>query len=193
MRPLPAILVLAAGESRRMRGDDKLLQEVDGTPLILRAVRAACAVSPEVLVALPPASPRRLWLTDTPARLIDVAARAMSASIAAGVAQCRRDGLMIHLADMPEIGAAEMQALVDAWARTDVPILRAATEDGTPGQPVIFAREMFPALARLTGDAGARSLLEEAGYATHPLPGQAARIDLDTPEAWAEWRRRTGR
>ncbi|MEL6586700.1 MAG: NTP transferase domain-containing protein, partial [Pseudomonadota bacterium] len=65
MRPCPAILILAAGASSRMRGRDKLLEEIDGTPLILRAVRAACAVSAEVVVALPKGDrTRSAWLTD---------------------------------------------------------------------------------------------------------------------------------
>jgi CTP:molybdopterin cytidylyltransferase MocA len=186
-RPAPAILILAAGASTRMRGADKLLQEVDGTPLILRAVRAACAVSPEIIVALPPASPRRAWLTDLPARLIEVPDRAMSASIRAGVAACAADALLIHLADMPEIGAAELGALAEAWRATDASILRAGTQDGRPGQPVIFACDHFPALEALTGDEGARPLLRGRDVPLHPLPGEAARIDLDTPEDWAAW------
>ncbi|MEM7644998.1 MAG: nucleotidyltransferase family protein [Pseudomonadota bacterium] len=187
MRPIPAILILAAGASARMRGADKLLQDIDGTPLILRATRAACAVSPEVIVALPPASPRRLWLTDTPARLIEVEDRAMSASIRAGLAACTRDALMIHLADMPEIGAAEMQMLADAWTTSKSRTARAATEDGRPGQPVIFARPLFPALAELTGDTGAKPLLRKESPDVIRLPGQAAITDLDTPESWAAW------
>ncbi|MEM8852000.1 MAG: nucleotidyltransferase family protein [Pseudomonadota bacterium] len=193
MRSLPAILILAAGASSRMRGEDKLLQEIDGTPLILRATRAACAVSPDVLVALPPASPRRLWLTDTPARLIEVEDRALSASIRAGVAACTRDALMIHLADMPEIGAPELQMLAQAWAASAAPILRAGTQDGIPGQPVIFARALFSDLARLTGDEGAKPILQTKTPDLVRLAGQAARTDLDTPEDWADWRARTGR
>ncbi|MFO6463274.1 NTP transferase domain-containing protein [Jannaschia sp. KMU-145] len=189
MRPIPAILVLAAGASSRMRGADKLLEEVDGTPLVLRAVRAACAVSPEVIVALPAGdTQRRAWLGDTPARLVDVVDRAMSASIRAGVAEVTAGALLIHLADMPEIDPVALQAVVDAWRGCDASILRATAADGTPGQPVVFGRDHFAALARLTGDRGARALLTEAGIATVALPGRAALTDLDTPEDWADWR-----
>ena len=190
MRPPPAILVLAAGASSRMRGADKLLEEIDGTPLVLRAVRAACAAASEVLVALPPDSPRRAWLTDLPARVLEVEDRAMSASIRAGVAACRADALTIHLADMPEIGAAELGLVVSTWRSTDASILRATSADGMPGQPVTFARTQFPALAALSGDVGARSLLDEARMTHIALPGEAAVTDLDTPEAWTAWRRK---
>lgn len=188
MRLAPAILILAAGASTRMRGDDKLLQEIDGTPLILRAVRAALGVAAEVIVALPPASPRRAWLGDTAARVIEVPERAMSASIRAGVAACRSDAVLIHLADMPEIDATALAQLSTAWANGTAPILRATDADGTPGQPVVFDRSLFPALSEVQGDAGAREIIARHTPDTCALPGRAATTDLDTPEAWAAWR-----
>ncbi|MCK0166489.1 nucleotidyltransferase family protein [Jannaschia sp. S6380] len=190
MRPTPAILILAAGASSRMRGDDKLLQEVDGTPLLLRAVRAACAVSDEVIVTLPRNSPRRAWLGDTPARLVELDAGAMSASIRAGVAACRAEAVLIHLADMPEIDAAAFDALATAWRNSDATILRATDADGRPGQPVVFDRTHFGALSDLSGDTGAKPILARHRVATLALPGRAATTDLDTPEDWAAWRAR---
>lgn len=171
-----------------MRGSDKLLQEIDGTPLILRAVRAALGVTGDVLVSLPPASPRRAWLGDTAARLLEVPERAMSASIRAGVAACAADALLIHLADMPEIDAAALARLSAAWTTGTAPLLRATDADGTPGQPVVFHRDMFDALSRLSGDTGARALLDRTDWEACALPGRAANTDLDTPEAWAAWR-----
>ncbi len=188
LRPPPAILVLAAGASTRMRGADKLLEEIDGTPLILRAVRAATGAASEVLVALPPASERRAWLGDTGARLLEVAERAMSASIRAGVEVCRADALLIHLADMPEIDCHMIGRLCDAWMQCTAPILRATAVDGTPGHPVIFDRAHFPTLMALRGDGGARDVMAGAEVETCALPGRAAIVDLDTPEAWAAWR-----
>lgn len=189
MRPAPAILVLAAGQSRRMRGGDKLLEEVGGTPLILRAVRAACATSAEVIVALPQGDTRRrAWLGDTPARLIEVAEVAMSASIRAGVSACRGDAVMLHLADMPEVGAAEMWTLTQAWQAGQAPVLQATDADGTPGQPVVFDRSLFAEVLALEGDQGARSVVKRHAVERVALPGRAATTDLDTPEAWAAWR-----
>ncbi|UWQ20309.1 NTP transferase domain-containing protein [Jannaschia sp. W003] len=189
MRPPPAILVLAAGASRRMRGGDKLLETVDGAPLVLRAARAALGVAAEVMVALPEGDrDRSAWLGDLAVRRLAVAERSMSASIRAGVAACRSDALMIHLADMPEIGAGELWQLSEAWRASDAPILRAGAEDGTPGHPAVFARSLFPELLALRGDRGARAVVETHPCAVHPLPGRAALTDLDTPEDWARWR-----
>ena len=193
MRPTPAIVVLAAGASSRMSGRDKLLETIDGTPLILRAVRAACAVADEVVVVLPEGDASRdAWLGDLPARWVRVGARAMSASIAAGVGAVHAEAAMLHLADMPEIGADEMAAVAEAWRAGDADVLRATAADGTPGHPVVFARALFAELTALNGDVGARAILDRHPAETVALPGARATLDLDTPDAWAEWRARTG-
>lgn len=46
------VLILAAGQSRRMRGADKLMQDVDGKPLLRRQIEIAAPIGP-VYVALP--------------------------------------------------------------------------------------------------------------------------------------------
>jgi CTP:molybdopterin cytidylyltransferase MocA len=193
VRPPPAILVLAAGSSSRMRGRDKLLETIGGEPLILRAARAACRAAQEVIVALPADDRARgAWLTDLPLRVVRVEERAMSASLRAGVGACGAEALTVHLADMPEIGARELAAQAAAWARGGAPILQATSADGRPGQPVTFARELFPEILSLRGDGGARSLLLRHPVERHALEGRAALTDLDTPEDWAAWRAAAG-
>jgi CTP:molybdopterin cytidylyltransferase MocA len=176
-----------------MRGADKLLETVEGEPLVLRAARAACRAAEEAIVVIPDGgTARAAWLVDLPLRVLPVGERAMSASLRAGIAACRSDAATIHLADMPEIGAAELEAQAAAWAECDAPILQATAADGRPGQPVTFARSVFPEILRLRGDGGARPLLDRHPVAWHPLRGEAALIDLDTPEEWAAWRAASG-
>ena len=90
-------------------------------------------------------------------------ARAVQASAAA-------DGWIVALADMPEIQAATIaavrQALEDG-ALTAAPYYR-----GRRGHPVGFAAACGAELAALTGDDGARAVLER-----HP----PVRIDVDDP------------
>ena len=59
-----AILILAAGSSSRMRGGDKLLEEVAGMPLLARITRAALDTGLPVTVALPPDRPARAGVLD---------------------------------------------------------------------------------------------------------------------------------
>ena len=83
-----AIVVLAAGASRRMQGRDKLMEDVDGMPLLRRSVMRALATGCKVLVALP-ATPHARYATleglDVAAIPVPDAAEGMNASLRAGL------------------------------------------------------------------------------------------------------------
>ena len=68
---------------------------------------------------------------------------------------------------------------------------RATDANGTPGHPVIFPADLRTEFASLHADAGARALLQRHSPRIRliALPDHHATLDLDTPEAWAEWRR----
>ncbi|MCC5984225.1 MAG: nucleotidyltransferase family protein [Rhodobacteraceae bacterium] len=190
-----AVLLPAAGASTRMRGRDKLLEPVDGAPLLRRQAARALVTGAAVLVTLRPADhARRAALSGlaVATRPVPDAAEGMAASLRAGAAWAGETGaraLMILLPDMPGITTADIGALCAAWAADPGTPLRAATATGTPGHPVILPRTLFPALRALSGDQGARPLLP-ATTRHHPLPDDRAVTDLDTPEAWAAWRAR---
>ena len=61
--------------------------------------------------------------------------------------------------------------------------------DGQRGNPVLWGRAHFDALRGLTGDRGARALLDINPVFTVEA-GLGALTDLDTPEALAAWRSR---
>jgi CTP:molybdopterin cytidylyltransferase MocA len=100
--------------------------------------------------------------------------------------------VLVALADMPEITAQDLYLMLSLGAQAPGTILRAATKDGRPGNPVFFPADLLPELAQLTGDAGARDILkrEAARVALLPLKDDRAAVDLDTPEDWAAWRAR---
>jgi CTP:molybdopterin cytidylyltransferase MocA len=187
-----AILIPAAGAARRMRGRDKLLEPVDGRPLLARTAAVALATGAPVVVTLPPDRPERAAaLAGLPVVTVTVAdaAEGLGASIRAGMAAlpAGAGAVLLLLADLPEIETADLAAMIAAQARTGG-ILRASAGDGTPGHPVILPSRLFPELAALAGDEGARALLRRHPVTPWPLPGRRAVTDLDTPEDWAAWR-----
>lgn len=191
---LPTIVIPAAGASSRMRGADKLLERVDGWPLIRRQAMVALETGCPVIVTLPPDRPARAAaLQGLGVRRVVVAqaARGLSASLAAGLAVVEPAcAVIVLLADLPEITADDLRLLVTRQAEYPDAILRAASQDGTPGHPVLFPPWVVPELQNLTGDSGARDLLRRhaARVVAVPLPGRRAVTDLDTPEDWAAWR-----
>lgn len=190
-----AILILAAGASARMRGADKLLEPVDGQPVIVERARAALETGEDVTVALPPpalAPDRWQALDGMPLARVAVpdAASGMAASIRTGIGALPRttQGVLIVLADMPEITTDDMKLLLKSFDGET--ILRGGCGETTPGHPVLFPARDFAALTQLTGKFGARSALEkeDARVRLVPLPRAHALTDLDTPEDWARWR-----
>lgn len=183
----------AAGASSRMRGEDKLTREINGEPLLHRQVRRALAAGGHVWVSLPATDhPRAGVLEGLNAHQIIVAdaQEGMAASLRA-LARTVPTGtrVMVALPDMPEIDTADFAALRAASDQDPQAILRAASEDLTPGHPVVFPADLVPGFAALTGDSGAKPILAQnkPRLRLHPLPGQRALTDLDSPEAWAAW------
>lgn len=194
MSEIPVIL-LAAGQSRRMGGTDKLMQEVSGTPLIRRAAIAARSVGP-VIVALPPAPhPRHDAIGDLEVHRVPIpdAAEGMNASLRGALARAPADApaVMVLLADLPNLTARDLTAVLQSRrTHPDHLIWRGATEDGKPGHPVLFDRSLFGELSQLQGDDGAQTVVRahKDKVHLHRLPGRNALLDLDTPEDWAAWR-----
>ena len=188
-----AILIPAAGASSRMAPRDKLMEAVGGVPLLRDRALAALATEAPVVVTVPPDRPeRRRAIEDLPLRIVVVpdAAEGMGTSIAAGASALRDvPGVLILPADMPAIRTADLAALLDAFEAEPTAIHRGASRS-RPGHPVVFPQDLIEPLTRLRGDEGARAILRgNAGRVRlHPLPDDAALIDLDTPEAWEEWR-----
>lgn len=176
-------------------GRDKLLEPVDGEPLLRRQARTALAAGCPVLVTLPPDRPRRAAaLAGLPLqqRELTDAAGGMSASLRCGadMALTQGAGLMVLPADMPDLTTTDLMQLAQAFHSAPGLIHRGAAQDGRPGHPVIFPPALLQALTRLSGDQGARGVLQahSALQRLHPLPGEHALTDLDTPEAWEAWR-----
>ncbi|WP_186397154.1 NTP transferase domain-containing protein [Stappia sp. TSB10GB4] len=185
-------ILLAAGQSRRAGGVNKLLARIGGEPLVRIAARAALASGLSRLTVV-----TGHMREDVEAALegLDVAlahnpdhAEGMASSIRTGIKALRpdADAAMILLADMPGVTAAVLDRLITAYRPDEGVTLVLATSGGKRGNPVLWDRGHFDALARLEGDTGARHLIGQHAAALREVEiGEAARLDLDTREALA--------
>lgn len=153
-------LLLAAGAGRRM-GRPKALVELDGEPLLRRALRALTegGCDPVRVVVGARAEEVRRLLPD-PGLAVDSPdwAEGMGASLRAGLgALPEATAVLVHLVDLPEVDGR----IVDRLAGLAAPdVVARAVYDGVPGHPVLFGRRWWGEIAeRASGDRGARDWL----------------------------------
>lgn len=193
---LTALILPAAGQSSRMRGRDKLLEDVGGQPCLRAMALRGLAAGLSVIVTLPDENhPRARALAEVPVRRLVVrdAARGMSESLRTAMAAlpAATDAAIVLPPDMPDINRDDLTALIAmAGESPGALVVQASCADGTPGHPVLFCRALFGEFSTLTGDLGARDIIARHAQSRVlvPLAGQKARTDLDTPEDWAVWR-----
>lgn len=192
------MVVLAAGASSRM-GQAKQLLLLDGQPLIVRTVEAALASSAWPVVVVLGANAERIapLLARHPVLIAENPAwsEGMASSIRTGIALLQQfsrslDGAVVALCDQPAFSADVVAQLIAQQRVTGRSIVAARYNDRNAA-PALFLREHFPALTALTGEEGARSLLNGSPdlVATVDLPALA--IDLDTPADYAAARQTT--
>lgn len=179
-----AVAILAAGRSARFGAEDKLAAPFRGKPLGLHTADALIRLDVLrrwviVRTADHPCAPG--WTSAGFEPVVNPhAADGMASSLrcaAERALEIGAEGLMVCLADMPLVPPAHFAALVQAWAEHGGLV---ASQDGAlVSPPAIFSREQFGVLIGLTGDQGAKPLLQRA-YRVFCSPG--ALVDVDDPE-----------
>ena len=187
--PNVAALVLAAGQSSRMGGTNKLLAEVDGVPMLLRAVNAALAsrASSVTVVLGHEADKAEALLAGRRVSIVRNAdyAQGMSASLRTGIQALppEADAAIVLLADMPRITADHVDRLIDAFAAQQSTIV-VPQHDGRRGNPILWPREFFARMQSVSGDKGARELLAEHAARIRKVDlDDAIHADVDTPDS----------
>jgi molybdenum cofactor cytidylyltransferase len=191
-----AAIVLAAGRASRYRAaggvePTKLIAGYGGEPLVCWAARAALAsrARPVVVVTGHARVEVEAALAGLDLHFVhnpDFAA-GLATSLRAGVAAlpAYAAGALVMLGDMPDASAATADALISAFAAKPEALAAVALYRGRRGNPVLIGRGLFGEVAGLSGDEGARGLLQDLAaerIATVEVAEAGVTRDVDRPE-----------
>ncbi|MGR9249621.1 nucleotidyltransferase family protein [Rhizobium leguminosarum] len=173
------------------KGSHKLLAEFDEVPLVRRSALTANSSHAEAVTVVVGHRQDDIRKVLSDLQLNVVAnpdyASGMASSLVIGFAAAEAngaDGVLVMLADMPGVTSSDLNRLITAFQDGKGESIVRAVSQGKRGNPVILPRSLNDAVLRLKGDVGARYLIKTSGLPVIEVEiGEAAQIDVDTPEA----------
>jgi molybdenum cofactor cytidylyltransferase len=184
-----AAIVLAAGASTRL-GQPKQLLRIDGETLLRRTVRfaidAGCLPVFVVLGCDATVLTPQLEGLAASAIINDQWQTGMASSLQAGLHAALDTSpspadVMILVCDQPRLDASLLHSLLATHA-SQRSTITASRYLNTLGAPAIFSSAHFRELLELTGDQGARRILQQHRETVAAIDFPGGGFDIDTPE-----------
>ena len=157
-------ILLAAGESKRMNGENKLAKKIQGIPLINRSVKNIIASTvDELIIVLGYQKEIIEKIIDKNEKIKFVFNKefenGMASSIKVGLNHLSKNSevFFICLGDMPMVNPDIYNQLIKSRNRKDiiVPIYK-----NQQGNPVLFSISMKDKIRTIQGDVGAKKIIE---------------------------------
>ncbi len=187
-----AILILAAGASKRMGERVKQLLPWNNTTLLENALtHAKESKAEDVFVVLGANEEFIKKQTQLPDEICIYNANwssGMGSSIVAGVQHLQSlpkeyDGVLVMLADQPLVDSAYLDEVLTTLGKTRATITATGYENGL-GVPAMFDKSHFPELLKLTKDYGARDIINASNIKIMNPGGKE--MDIDTWQDYQE-------
>ncbi|GLQ07081.1 NTP transferase domain-containing protein [Sneathiella chinensis] len=183
-------LILAAGQSRRMGPENKLLALIDGKPMIRHVTEQVLAarVDKTLLVCGHEAEAIRKSVWDLGVDCADNPdyADGLSTSLKTGFQKLAgdHDGILVCLGDMPLVSADILNRLIDAFNPDEGRAIIVPTIKGKRGNPVLISSQLQNQISEITGDIGAKQLILNNEDVVHSveIDSDGIFIDIDTPD-----------
>ncbi len=192
--PKIAGLLLAAGSSRRMGKENKLLTDVDGTAMVTRVAKQITASQAEGLMVVTGHEKDQVELA-----LKNYAtgfvhnpdfADGLSTSLKTGLRALpdNIDGAIVCLGDMPLVKAEHIDQLIRAFDPVEGRSICVPVHGRKRGNPVVWSKRFITEILSVTGDIGARHLLEEHAdqVIEVAIEQDGVLFDIDTPDRLVE-------
>ncbi len=157
-------ILLAAGQSKRMNGENKLTKEIQGTPLIKHSVKSILASSiDELIVVLGHQKETIEKLINKNEKIKFVFNKDFESGIASSIKTGlnnlseKTEAFFICLGDMPMVNLNIYNQLIKSINKKEIIV---PTYKGQQGNPVLFAKSMKEKIINISGDVGAKKILE---------------------------------
>jgi molybdenum cofactor cytidylyltransferase len=183
------IIILAAGESKRL-GNPKQLLSFGGYTLIARVANTACESGLNPVIAVLGANDDKISATLNIPGLMVVKnndwKEGMASSIRIGLSSMLElspqvDGVIVLVCDQPYLNQDLIKALIEAQRNSGLPAA-AASYGGKLGTPALFHKSLFTELMSLSGDTGARKILDKMREDVVTIDFEMGIVDIDTQE-----------
>jgi len=157
-------ILLTAGQSKRMDGENKLTKEIQGVPLIKHSVKNILASSvDELIIVLGHQKEIIEKLIDKNEKIKFVFNKdfesGMASSIKTGIDNLsdKTEAFFICLGDMPMVSHNIYNQLIKSKDNKEIIV---PTYKGQQGNPVLFSILMKDKIMNIEGDLGAKKILE---------------------------------
>ena len=185
-----AVLILAAGESKRI-GKPKQLLPYKKSNLLLEKIKQFQSLDRVQVFVVLGAYFKDIFplLRELPVKVVMNAKwqEGMGSSLSKGIELIQKkemfDRVLITLSDLPLMESSHYEELIELSKSTGKRIIQTEYED-TAGVPVIFDKSLFQSLARLKNDEGAKPLIEKYKKEVLKLRSKTPYFDVDTPEEY---------
>ncbi|CCQ54929.1 MAG: nucleotidyltransferase family protein [Crocosphaera sp.] len=184
-----AVIILAAGASRRM-GQPKQLLPYKGQALLNYITKCAIASLGNSVIVILGANSEKIEpeIASLPIKIIknNHWHEGISSSLRCGISYLQKqdfppDGVVFLTCDQPFVSDELLEQLIDAYYSTNKPIIASKYGD-TLGIPALFSHTFFPALMKLQGDRGAKKIINKYPDLVYVIDFPQGNIDLDTLE-----------
>ena len=158
-------ILLAAGQSKRMNGHNKLIKEIQGIPLIKHSIKNILSSSiDELIIVLGHQKEIIEKIIDKDKKIKVVFNKnfkdGMASSIKLGLNSLseKTDFFFVCLGDMPMINSDIYNLMIECKNQKEIIV---PTYDGKQGNPVLFAKSLKDKIMTIEGDNGAKKIFEQ--------------------------------
>ena len=191
-------ILLAAGESSRMKGENKLSKKIDGIPIIKYAVKNILGSSvDEIIIVLGHEKSIIENIIDKNKKIKFIYnenyKNGMSSSIKKGLNNINKksEAFFICLGDMPNVNQNIYNKLIKSrynynkkFSSEQKKEIVVPTFEEKNGNPILFSKFMTKQILNINGDVGAKEILEfnKNKILYVPIRNSGITLDFDTEE-----------